>query len=125
MRHFSKEYHNPIKLIHGYWPHASTDHINYDPDMHQGEYNVIRETGHDGTLLFTIAMLQKALVEIVNGWSFYKPTKPKNWSEVKYIKYTVGPIRHAIVFGKLQLSGKKMPGMKERIRMPVNCKYIY
>jgi len=125
MNNFQKEYHNPIELIKKFWPDAPTNHITYDPKMRRGQYNVIRQAAHDGTLLFTMNILQETLVAIVNGQSFFKKTEPDNLGRVKYIQYIVGPMRHAIVFGKVKLNNRKLPGLRERIRMPVKCEYIY
>ena len=126
MSNFKKEKHNPIDLIKQFWPDAKTDHITYDPSMKKGEYNIVRQWGGDGTLLFTLEMLQKGLVDIANGHSFFKKTEP-DWSKVKGIKYTVGDMRHVTVFGMLKLKCSKdreCPGQRERIRMPVRCEYV-
>lgn len=128
MSKFRREKRNPIDLIRKFWPEASTDHITYDPDMKKGDYSIIRQSGGDGTLLFTLAMLQSGLVSIVNQQSYWKPTEPKDWSKVKGIRYVVGPMRHATVFGMIYLKcseTQKYPGKRERIRMPVKCEYVY
>ena len=127
MGEFKKEKHNPIELIKTFWPNANVEHITYDPKLKKGEYNVIRQCGGDGTLAFTLEMLQKGLIDIVNGHSFFKKTEP-DWGKVKYIKYTVGDIKHATVYGMIKLKcskTQKYPGQRERIRMPVKCEYIY
>ncbi len=127
MSDFKKEHHNPIYLINNFWPQADVSHISYDPKMKRGEYNVIRQCGGDGTMTFSIAMLQKGLIEIVNGQSYFKGTEP-DWEKVKSIKYTVGPMRHVTVYGMIKLKcskTNKYPGQRERIRMPVNCEYVY
>lgn len=128
MRNFRKEKHNPVELIEQLWPGASTAHITYDPDMKKGQYDIVRQSGGDGTLLFTLEMFKKGLRDIVQGLSFYKPSEPKDWSEIKEIKYIIGPMRHVIVFGMIELAcskDKKYPGLRERIRMPVRCEYVY
>ena len=127
MSDFKKERHNPINLIKQFWPDANTDHITYDPELKKGEYNVIRQCGGDGTLTFTLEMLQKGLVDIANGHSFFKKTEP-DWNKVKGIKYIVGDMKHVTVFGMLKLKcskTQKYPGQRERIRMPVKCEYVY
>ena len=119
---FSKEYHNPIDLIEKWWPEADISHIEYDPDMKKGEYQIVRQSGGDGTMLFTIQMLQEALIPLVNMSSFYKPKAPKSWGNIKGIKYRIGPIKHATVFGMIKLrcsKTHKYPGQKERVRIPV------
>lgn len=124
---FRKERHNPIELMRTWWPDADLSHIDYDPDMKKGEYNIIRQSGGDGTMAFTIEMLQKTLLPIVNKQSFYKPKEPDDWGKVKNIRYKIGPIRHAICFGMIYLKCSKehkYPGQRERVRMPVCCDII-
>ena len=48
-----------------------------------------------------------------------------NLDNIKEIKYTVGKISIAMVFGRVTLGGNTFPGQKERIRIPVKCEYIY
>jgi len=125
---YKKRYHNPIKLIKTYWPEADIGHIEFDPEMGRadGEYCRIEQCGHDGTAMFTIEMLQRSLLPIVNKATHFKGTEP-DWSKVKDIRYKVGPICHAIIFGYLKLrcsESNKYPGQRERVRYPVKCEYI-
>lgn len=127
MSNFKKEHHNPLELIKRFWPEANVDHITYDPNLRKGDFNIIRQSGGDGTLLFTLGMLQKGLIGIANMTSFCASNEP-DWSKVKSIKYTVGKMRHATVYGMIYLKCSKThkyPGQRERIRMPVKCEYIY
>jgi len=128
MSKFKKSKLNPIELINNFWPEASTDHIAYDGNLIKGEYDMIRECGGDGTMLFTQEMLQKVLIHIVNMDSYFAKSEPKDWSKVKGIYYTVGPVRHVTVFGMIKLNcsnDRKYPGQKDRARMAVKCTYIY
>ena len=129
MNNFSRERHSPIELIKYYWSEADVSHITYDPKMTEGDYDIIKSSGHDGTRVFTDRMLQEALLGILNMVSFFKPKPPKDWEKVKGIKYTVGPMRHATVFGMIKLKcsegGQKYPGQRERVRMPVKCEFVY
>lgn len=127
MSYFEKKRHNPIELIKRFWPDASIDHITYDPDMRKGEYDIIRQSGGDGTLLFVRQLLQEGVVTIVNMATSFKPTAPKDMSKVKAIKYIVGPMRHVTVFGMIFLrcsKEHKYPGQRDRVRMPVRCQYV-
>lgn len=128
MSNFKKEYYNPIELIERFWPEANVDHIIYDPKLKKGDFNIIKQSGGDGTLLFTLQMLQNGLIDIVNAKIGSTSNKPKDWSKVKSIKYTVGKMRHATVYGMTKLrcsETRKYPGLRERITMPVKCEYIY
>ena len=123
---WKRERHNPLDLIKKFWPEANIDHITYDPKLKKGDFNVIRQCGGDGTLSFTLDMLQKGLVGIVNMQSFYKKSEP-DWSKVKAIKYTIGSMSHATVYGMIKLrcsNERKYPGQRERISFPVICEYI-
>tara|TARA_R110000851_G_scaffold314459_1_gene476525 strand:+ start:131 stop:514 length:384 start_codon:yes stop_codon:yes gene_type:complete len=127
MKGFKKERHNPIDLIKQFWPEADISHITYDPELKKGEYKMIRGSGGDGTLHFTMEMLQDSLIHIVNECSYFKSTEP-DWDKLKRIKYTVGTARHATVFGMIKLrcsSEHKYPGQRERISFPVTCEYEY
>lgn len=127
MSDFKREKHNPIELMKMWWPDADLSHITYDPKMKASdrEYWRIEESGGDGTLSFTIEMLQKALLPIINMCSTCKRTEPKDWRLVKGMKYTIGDMRHATVYGKVELRcGGKYHGQLERVRFPVRVEYI-
>ena len=128
MRNFRKERHNPIELINNFWPNATTEHITFDPSLKKGDYSINKESGGDGTMMFTIEMLQDCLINIVNMESVCLSTVPENWDDVIGMRYTVGLMKHATVFGMIKLKcskTNKYPGQLERVRMPVKCEYIY
>ena len=130
MSDFRKELLDPMELIKQWWPDADVSHITYAPDMKGSErdYWRIEESGGDGTLLFTIEMLQKALLPLLNKTTCFKGSEPEDWAKVKDIKYTIGKIRHATVFGMIYLKcskSHKYPGLRERVRIPVKCEYVY
>jgi len=121
--------HNPLELIKKWWPNADVSHIEYDPSMSKGDYSIIRQSSHDGTLLFTLQTMQEALLPIVNRQSYFKTEPPENWSDVVNIKYKIGPMRHAVVFGDFATSDEcgrvhEHPGQRERVRIPVICEII-
>ena len=125
---FSKQKHNPLELIKQYWPDADVSHIEFDPTLKKGKYSIIRQSGGDGTMLFTIQMLQEGLILLVNMQSMFKPDEPEDWSNVKAIKYKVGYMRHATVFGMIYLKcskDHKYPGQRERIRLPVVSELVF
>lgn len=123
MSNFLKQYHDPVKLIEQWWPHADIQHITYDPNMKSKDrqYWRIEQSGGDGTLLFTIEMLQKALIPLVNKTTCGMKA-PKNATD---IKYRIGRMRHATVYGSMALKcGGIHAGLLERVRVPVICEYI-
>lgn len=130
MSNFSKKYHNPIDVLKSYWPDADLSHIEYDPSLrlegihsHGGVYRAQQST-HDGTSIFIHELIGQLLLPIVNMVTFIKSHPPKNWDKVTGIKYTVGPIRHSTVYGRVDLPVGKFHGQKDRVRMPVLCSYV-
>lgn len=124
---FKKLRHNPVELIKRYWPEADMSHIEYNPDMKgcDRDYWRIESTGHDGTLAFTEQMLQKALIPLMNKSTYYNQTPKEILDEVKDIRYIIGDMRHAVVFGEAELKcGGLYPGLKESVKIPVKCEYI-
>lgn len=127
MSDFGRERHNPLELIKKFWPEADSSHIKYDPNLKKGDFNIIRQSGGDGTLMFTLEMLQEGLLNIVNKNAFCTSKEP-DWSKVKDVIYTLGDMKHVTVFGMIFLKCSKThkyPGQRERIRMPVKCEFIY
>lgn len=122
---FTRQYHNPLELIEQ-WGRNNVDlsHIEYDPTLKHGQYSIIRQCGHDGTLFFTVEMMQKALLPLINKQSYWKKNTPKNWDDVIDIRYKIGRMKHATVFGKVKLQCGTYPGQRERIRIPVICEII-
>lgn len=130
MSNFRKEIHNPKEWIAKLWPDADSSHITYDEnfDSADRDYYVRRQTGHDGTLMFTIEMFQKAFIELMNKQACAAKRLPDPTKQLVDIKYTVGPMKHAIVFGQIKLGcskTNKYPGQRERIKMAVKVEYVY
>lgn len=127
MANIEKHRLNPISLIQEYFPDEDISHIEYDPEMRQGQYNIRAGQSHDGTLYFTKEMLRALLWRLVSMQTSYIPTEPNCMTKVKSIHYRIGPIRHAICHGMVQLPASnthKYPGLSERIRIPVSCEYV-
>jgi hypothetical protein len=127
MAKFRRNRINPIHAIKGAWPEADVSHISLDPSLREGDFQVIREMQSDGTLIFTYQLLQKALMGIVNGNS-YKKTADVDWDNLLQIKYTVGEMRMATVYGHVHLDCSKTTkylGQRERVKMWVKCEYVY
>lgn len=124
---FKREIINPMDTIKAWWPNADISHITYDPNFRSKdrEYWRIEQCGHDGTAYFSYEMMSKALLPIINMTTFFKGTAPEDWSKVKRIEYIIGPMKIATVYGMIELKCGRYPGMRERVRYPVRCKYIY
>lgn len=127
MPNFTRERHNPIDVIKYLWPTANLKHITYEKNLRVGDFNVVRQCGHDGTLMFTIEMFGEGLINIVNRIASPK-NNPPDVEKLKGVLYTIGDIKHVTVFGDLKLKcseTQSYAGQRERIRMPVKCEYIY
>ena len=116
MKAFERHRINPIDWMRARgWP---VDHITYDPKMRKGDYSIIRGSTHDGTLLFTQELIEEALVHLAAKASFHKPREAE-FNAAKDVRYVVGPMRMATVFGRVNLPAGRYPGQRERVRIPV------
>lgn len=125
MSNFSKAIINPIEFIASIG--LSTDHITYDPDLWKGDYSINRGATHDGTGTFTHDLLLRTVLMVALGQS-YCTKHTIDFEALKGMKYTVGPIRLASVYGmvKLPISEQyKYTGERQRTRMAVRVEYIY
>lgn len=126
MRNFEKNRFNPIDIIKETWPEADVSHIDFDPSLKSGEYKIIRQVSHDGTLIFSKDLLIRGVLNVARGGSYLKGKEP-DWDRLVKIRYTVGWARNAVVFGKVRVGedGHEIFGQKERFSMPVICHYVY
>ncbi len=126
MAGFSRIKLNPVDVVRDRFG-VELNHIAYDPSLRKADchYQVIRQTSHDGTSLFTHELLASALVEIAKMHSYSKKIPPKDWGKVIAIKYTLGPLWLTTVYGRVNLPAGNYPGEKQRVRMSVVCEYVY
>jgi hypothetical protein len=99
-------------------------HIKTNPKLsriNDAQYDIVRQTSHDGTLLFTRELIGKAVENLINKNSYFKDD---NIEGVTDVEYEIGLISLATVFGKVDLPIGKYPGEKQRVRIPVKCNYI-
>jgi hypothetical protein len=89
-------------------------HITYDPKMRRGQYDIIRQMGHDGTFSHTDQLLADTLRHVAERTSYHKPS---GWTPNQ--RYVVGPIRLATVVGMVDLKCGRFPGERQRTCMPV------
>jgi hypothetical protein len=124
---YEKIWRNPMDIFGGPLSGNDISHITYDESMKfaDREYYMVKESTHDGTLLFTQNMLINLLLPLILKTTCFKMTMPANVKLVKNIKYTVGKIRHAIVFGRFDINGVMMCGLRESVVIPVRCEYVF
>ena len=117
---FRRELINPTEIFNQY--DLKTDHITINPDLSRingGQYDIIRESTHDGTLIFTTELLNRTIERVVNKESCFTEDWPDE--RVIDIHYVIGLIRLSTVYGQVDLPAGKYPGEKQRARMPVKA----
>jgi hypothetical protein len=122
LRGFSRHKLNPVEQLQRLdWP---SKHVTFDPTLKHGTYFVRRGTAHDGTLIFSDELIRRALVEIAKRQGYWKGEEP-DWSKLRGIRYRVGWMKVAIVYGMVDLPIGRYPGQRESIRMWVVPEYVY
>jgi hypothetical protein len=98
--------------------------ITFNPKLTKrngAQYDIIRQTTHDGTLIFEKELIGKTIENLANKSSF---CKIDNQEGVIDRKYEVGYISIATVFEIVELPIGKYPGEKQRARLPVKCTVV-
>lgn len=120
MKH-SRVIKDPLDFLRGRGlPPEAYSHIVVNPALSRlsgAQYDVIRQSTHDGSGNFTEELIKDVLAPLVMKYSFYKPI------DKKPIRYEVGLLRWSIVYGDVDLPAGRMRGQKERMRLPVRCIY--
>ena len=83
------------------------------------QYEIIRKSAHDGTLLFTKELLFRVLEPILTRTSFYKLEEPTDMNKVRYEVglITLTTTRHAD--GMVDLPIGRYPGEIQTVSLPV------
>jgi len=89
--------------------------------VNDAQFDIIRQSSHDGTIMFTSELLCGSIENLINKQSFYKDD---NMKEVIDIEYEIGLISLSTVFGEVDLPAGRCFGQKQRVRIPVKCKLI-
>lgn len=121
---------NPIKEIssilasNGYGENLVVGHIKYDQNVNEDyQYQIIRESTHDGTLLFTQSLIFDGLVNLMNKQSYCKKTlNDDELSKVKDLNYTIGDIKLESEYGVKTKFGS---GIRQIVSIPVKVEYIF
>lgn len=99
-------------------------HITTNPKLsrvNEGQFDIVRQSSHDGTRIFTIELLGTAIENLVNKTAYYKGDDMDN---VIDIKYEIGLISLATVFRIVNLPVGRFEGETQRVRIPVKCNLI-
>lgn len=100
---------------------AYIGHIKFDKDIDK-QYEIIRQSTHDGTLLFTDNLIAKALDELLQMRTYYIPDNPE-WDSIEAINYIVGEGVITSDFGEKNINGMKIQGQTDTLTIPVRCNY--
>lgn len=112
---------NPLEYLKNRYA-IIPENVTYD-DSIEKEYDIIRGSGHDGTLIFTYENINRCLSGLLDRTSFFKPTEP-DWDTISEIEYMVGDIQIYHAYGKVKLPCGIYSGVAELVKLPVRCKYV-
>lgn len=121
---------NPLEEIksilrsNGYGDNLRLGHITYDQGVNEDyEYQIIRESTHDGTLFFTQNLIFESLLNLMNKQSYCKKTiQDEDLTKVKDMNYTIGDIKLESEFGVKTKFGS---GVREVVTIPVKVEYVF
>lgn len=117
---FRKEYYT-IDEVCNMYEIETPKHITTNEKLNRlnaGQFDIVRQSSHDGTLIFTKELLGIAIENLINKTAYY--TKD-NMEGVTDIQYEIGLISLATVFGVVDLPVGRYQGVRQRVRIPVKC----
>jgi len=120
---FRKEYYTIDEVCNMYGietPKHITTNVKLSR-LNVGQFDIVRQSSHDGTLIFTKEILGRAIENLINKTAYYKKD---NMEGVTDVQYEIGLISLATVFGVVDLPAGRYPGEKQRVRIPVKCTLI-
>jgi hypothetical protein len=103
------------------------EHIKTNPDLTRlngGQYDIVRGSKHDGTLIFTIELLERVIKPLINKESYFKEMEIE-FELAKDVTYEVGLISVATIYGMVDLPIGRCHGQRQRARLPVKCTIIH
>jgi hypothetical protein len=98
-------------------------HIVFD-QLVEKQYEVIRKSTHDGTLIFTKQVLDEALGALIHKKTYHIPSAPADKSTVKDLNYVIGEVELKSEFGMVDLPVGRIFGQTDTVTIPVKCIYI-
>jgi hypothetical protein len=121
---------DPIKEIsyilesNGYGKNLRVGHITYDNKINKDyQYQIIRESTHDGTAVFTQGLIFKALSNLINKQSYYKGNISEDQlSKVKDVNYMIGDIKLETEYGVKAEFGA---AIRQVVSIPVKVEYEF
>lgn len=124
---------NPITQIDnlfkvdGYEGKLIFSHIKYDEKLNNDyDYQIIRQSSHDGTFLFTSQVVGDALNPLVRMESYCaKDLTEEEIKQVQSIEYTVGDVKLETEYRRVITGAGEIPGVTDTVSIPVRCKYTF
>jgi hypothetical protein len=124
---------NPLEMIsnilvaNGYPENLRVGHITYDNNVNSDyDYQMIRDSSHDGTFLFTQRVINEALLPLVNRSTYCTNTITKEeLKDVKGFNYTIGDIKLVTEYRKVNLPIGERMGITDTVYIPVKCEYVF
>ena len=100
------------------------EHITFNPLLTKetgAQYEIIRQSVHDGTLIFEKELIGRVMENLVNKSSFCKNDDMEGFKD---IKYEVGLMTIETVFGIVDLPAGRYPGETQTASIPVRCELL-
>jgi hypothetical protein len=121
---------NPVEQIsnilsaNGYGENLVCGHIKYDEKVNDSyDYQIIRTSSHDGTLMFTQRLIDQALLPVINKQTYGKNTiNEDQLDNVIDINYTIGDIFLESEYG---VQVKNFTGMRDTVTLPIKVEYVF
>lgn len=99
--------------------------ITYNPKLskrNDAQYDIVRQSTHDGTLIFERELIGRVIENLANKTSCLKSDEQK---DIIDRIYEVGDISIATVYGMVNLPCGRFQGERQRARLSVKCTIIY
>lgn len=102
-------------------------HIYYDEKMDNDyDYQIIRQSSHDGTLIFRDQLIAKALKPLVYKETYcIKDITEEQLENVIDIEYTIGNVKLESKYGKVTVGIGGISGVTDTVSIPVRCQYTF
>lgn len=118
---------NPNKVIsellvmNGY-PEGELTHVKYQEGMIENDVQIIRQSTHDGTFLFTKELMFESVKPLILMTLYSKRNiSEENLKEVKSFNYTVGDLKLETTFNDPIYPTKQT----DKVTIPVKVEYIF
>jgi hypothetical protein len=102
-------------------------HIKYDERLDNDyDYQIIRSSSHDSTLIYTMENISRALEPLVNKTTYCKKDLTEDQlQDILDIEYMVGNIKIESEYGTVEVPAGRISGVIETVSIPVRCKYTF